>query len=185
MKRVNKIVLVILAIVLVLSATSCAVPGSNVSDAQSTALPVSNENLETSSPQETTQQPVNTKTLYYNATIYTNDKSNPDAEAIVVDEGKFAFVGSYEKALAFAGDDCAKVDLKGQFVMSGFFDAHIHPAGTAIKGSFDFDDYFEDADPKVEQYVDALKDYFLCRWKPHKRNFGCRKLGNPYCASLP
>lgn len=97
------------------------------------------------------------KTLYYNAEVYTNDETVPAAEAIVVENGKFAFVGSYQEALAFAGDDCEKVDLQGQFVSPSFFDSHVHLG--LQQGAFDFRDYIADETPTIAQYVAALKEY--------------------------
>ncbi len=131
MKRTVKFISAVLAIVLMVSGTACA--------------------LATSTPE--------TKTLYYNGIIFTNDKANPSAEALVVEDGKFTFVGAYEEAIAFAGDGCAQVDLKGQFVSPSFFDAHIHPVGAAILGVFDFRDYLFVDKPAISEYTTVLKQY--------------------------
>lgn len=97
------------------------------------------------------------RTLYHNGAIYTNDKAVPTATAMVVEDGKFAYVGADQDALAYAGEDCEKVDLNGQFVTPGFYDGHIHMA--LQTAAFDFRDHITDLTPTIDQYVDALKAY--------------------------
>ena len=64
------------------------------------------------------------KTVYYNAAVYTGNPAS--AEAFVVENGCFTFVGSSADALALChpGDD--RVDLAGAFVCPGFNDSHMH-----------------------------------------------------------
>lgn len=100
---------------------------------------------------------ISPKTLYFNGSIYTNDKNVPSAEAVVVEDGKFVFVGTYEDASAFAGEDAEQVDLQGNFVLPGFFDGHIHMA--LQTAAFDFRDYIDDTTPTIDQYVEALQTY--------------------------
>ena len=64
------------------------------------------------------------KTIYYNGLVYTGYL--PLAEAFVVEDGIFLFVGDSQaaKAMAEAGDTLT--DLQGRFVCSGFNDSHMH-----------------------------------------------------------
>ncbi|MAG57995.1 MAG: hypothetical protein CMJ83_17050 [Planctomycetes bacterium] len=50
----------------------------------------------------------------------------PDAEAILVRDGKIAFVGSSEEVRARAGPDARTVDLAGATVLPGLVDSHTH-----------------------------------------------------------
>ena len=58
-----------------------------------------------------------------NAKIYTADKEHPLATALVVKDGKFAYVGDEAGLSDFEGEP---VDLGGKFVMPGIIDSHIH-----------------------------------------------------------
>lgn len=62
---------------------------------------------------------------YTNGNIYTG--TLPLQEAVVIEDGKYLFVGSDEDARAFAVD--ATVDLQGKFLCSGFEDSHMHLLG--------------------------------------------------------
>jgi len=62
------------------------------------------------------------KTAYYNAQVYTGKL--PLAQAFIVEDGRFARVGTDEEILAQSVD--ARVDLCGAFVSSGFIDSHMH-----------------------------------------------------------
>lgn len=65
-------------------------------------------------------------TVYFNATVHTMTTPSARAEAFVVREGAFAFVGSSADALAFAGPEAERVDLGGKTLVPGFCDSHLH-----------------------------------------------------------
>ena len=65
-------------------------------------------------------------TVFYNAVVRTMATPSDRAEAFVVHEGKFAFVGSSAEAKAFAGPDASALDLAGKTVVPGFCDSHLH-----------------------------------------------------------
>ncbi|WP_456503438.1 amidohydrolase [Arthrobacter sp. UYCu723] len=67
---------------------------------------------------------MNERTLYTNATVFTADGTT--AEAFVVEESRFSYVGTEADARRTAGPDAAEVDLAGGFVLPGFVDAHTH-----------------------------------------------------------
>ena len=64
------------------------------------------------------------KTIYYNGAVYTGQL--PLAEAFVEESGVFTFAGSNEEAVKMAESGDRLVDLKGNFVCSGFNDSHMH-----------------------------------------------------------
>ena len=62
------------------------------------------------------------KTAYYNGIIYTADKDKPTAEAFVVEDGRFVFVGKKADL-----PECEKeVDLQEKCVIPGLIDSHCH-----------------------------------------------------------
>src|SRR5271170_4718101 len=60
------------------------------------------------------------------AKIHTVDAAMPAAQAFSVRDGRFAYVGSVEGAMALRGPKTAIVDLTGSTVLPGLIDAHIH-----------------------------------------------------------
>lgn len=67
------------------------------------------------------------QTLYINGHVYTGNPAVPWASALAVNNGLFAYVGDNQGALAFKGRKTTVVDLKGQTVVPGLYDSHIHP----------------------------------------------------------
>ena len=61
--------------------------------------------------------------IFKNAKIFTSDKDNPQASALVVKDGKFAYVGDEAGLAAYEGE---VTDLGGKFVMPGILDTHVH-----------------------------------------------------------
>ena len=64
--------------------------------------------------------------LFYNGNIKTQDETQPSAEAVQVENGKITAVGTSENLLAKRKSDTQLYDLKGQTLLPGFIDAHIH-----------------------------------------------------------
>ena len=58
-----------------------------------------------------------------NARIFTSDKENPQATALVVKDGKFAYVGDEAGLADYEGE---VTDLGGKFVMPAIIDSHVH-----------------------------------------------------------
>src|SRR5665648_400918 len=63
-------------------------------------------------------------TILYNGTIYTLQKEGHTAEAIGIDKGRIAFVGSNKEAEDFDTEN--KIDLKGKTLLPGMGDSHLH-----------------------------------------------------------
>jgi len=65
--------------------------------------------------------------VYYGGDIITMEGDSAQyAEALVVKDGKIAFVGDKAAAMEAAGKGYQLVDLKGQTLLPGFFDGHAH-----------------------------------------------------------
>lgn len=64
--------------------------------------------------------------LVHGGTIHTVDPASPKAEAFVVRDGRFAFVGSLRAARAFASSGAVELNLSGKTVLPGLIDAHVH-----------------------------------------------------------
>lgn len=66
-----------------------------------------------------------------NGLIYTVDATNTMTEAVAIRDGKFVFVGSNKDVTKYRGKQTKVIDLKGQFVLPGFNDNHVHFASAA------------------------------------------------------
>lgn len=72
-------------------------------------------------------------TAYVNGRIYTIDASNSWAEALLVERGKIAAVGTTEAIRSAAPTGTREVDLDGRMVMPGLHDAHSHLLYSGLK----------------------------------------------------
>jgi predicted amidohydrolase YtcJ len=81
--------------------------------------------------QEPPAPPLHPTTYYLHGRIYTNDLTHPWAEALAVRDEKILCVGTLTQVLLECGgaESSDVVQLKGQFVMPGFNDAHVHLGG--------------------------------------------------------
>jgi predicted amidohydrolase YtcJ len=80
-------------------------------------------------------KPANT-TYYTHGHIYTNDPEHPWAEAMAVTDGIISCIGKMDHVLLDCGgsqEGAETVNLRGQFVMPGFNDAHVHLGGAAAE----------------------------------------------------
>lgn len=65
--------------------------------------------------------------VFKNGAIYTIDNKNPKVEAIAITGKKISYVGKNEGVNVLIGNKTKIVDLKGQMLMPGFIESHIHP----------------------------------------------------------
>ena len=63
--------------------------------------------------------------MFYGGRVITMDDASPECEAVVVDGDKIISTGSYAD-LNLQFPQAEKIDLKGQFLLPGFIDAHSH-----------------------------------------------------------
>ena len=83
-----------------------------------------------------------------NAKIFTSNKDYPQASALVVKDGKFAYVGDEAGLSDYEGE---VTDLGGKFIMPGIIDTHTH---VTIGAAFDYVDMGEYVPSESKQ--DAL-----------------------------
>lgn len=69
--------------------------------------------------------------IYYNAQIITVDDRKPSAEAVLVENGKIAKVGTNDDVLAAKDDDTEVINVDGKTLLPGFCDGHSHLSATA------------------------------------------------------
>ena len=65
----------------------------------------------------------------YNAMVYTVDAVNSEHEAVVIDDGRFVYVGTYVEAMTHWCGAKRVIDLRGATVFPGFTDSHQHLEG--------------------------------------------------------
>ena len=65
--------------------------------------------------------------VFQNGAIYTMDGRNPQVQAIAIKGKHISYVGSDDGVSAYIGDKTRVTDLKGQMLLPGFVEAHIHP----------------------------------------------------------
>lgn len=75
------------------------------------------------------------KRIYTNGKFYTFDEAKPVVEAVVIENGRFIYLGSSEDMLTQWGRaDVDIIDLEGKTVTPGLIDSHLHLSG--IAGNF-------------------------------------------------
>lgn len=79
------------------------------------------------------------KTVWLNGNIVTLNDQQPQAEAVVAENGKIIFVGSSLQARQYVEHDTTVIDLMGQMMLPGFYDAHSHFAQAAVLYSLTID----------------------------------------------
>ncbi|MCH9029466.1 MAG: amidohydrolase [Bacteroidetes bacterium] len=72
------------------------------------------------------------KTAFINGKIYTVNKEQPIAQAVLIENNKIVFVGSNEEAKKFIGASTKVIDLNSKLMLPGFIDSHLH----MISGGF-------------------------------------------------
>ena len=77
-------------------------------------------------PFPATAQESSDTTIYSGGLIYSKAGTTA-VEAVVVQNGRYSYVGSLEGALQAAGQNSKRVDLQGRMMLPSFFEAHAHP----------------------------------------------------------
>ncbi len=102
--------------------------------------------------------------IYTNANIHTEDPGNPKADTVVIENGKFTFVGKAKDYAIKADDDVT--DLGGKFVIPGLIDSHQHwsfPAVSTGKHAnpmpLIFAPTIEEALAQMDEFVKANPDF--------------------------
>ena len=98
-----------------------------------------------------------------NAKIFTSDKANPQAAALVVKDGKFVYVGSEAGLSDYEGEI---TDLGGKFIMPGIIDSHVH---ITIPVGFEYAEIDERLEPNGKQEALDLMARFIKEHPGQKR----------------
>lgn len=120
------------------------------------------------------------RTLYLNGTIHTQDGQRRVADAMVVADGKFLYVGSRQGAETYQGKDGKVVDLKGRMVLPGLHDNHIHLLGTVALDMCDLDGQ----SVTLDQLADKIRTC-LPRYAPTKGEWLTVNQWSPYDGNTP
>lgn len=64
--------------------------------------------------------------LYWNGPILTMEDRFPQAEALLVENGRILATGSKEALLSMASSSIKKIDLEGATLLPSFLDSHSH-----------------------------------------------------------
>lgn len=64
--------------------------------------------------------------VFQNATIWTGNPKQPEAEALALRGSRIVAVGEQEAIAAFVGDSTVVVDAGQRFITPGFIDCHVH-----------------------------------------------------------
>ncbi len=115
------------------------------------------------------------KKAFINGIIYTVNEKQPEAEAVLTNNGRIVFVGTNEEVKNRIDESTEVIDLGGKFMMPGFNDAHLHFLG----GGF----YLMGIDLRpaksIEEFRQILSEYLknILRQMGNRRQVGSRSLG--------
>lgn len=93
--------------------------------------------------------------IFHNAAVYTANSSQPNTEAIVLENNRIIYVGDNAKALAHRQSNSKVIDAKGRTVMPGFNDSHYHLG----MGSMTLDELYLDEVKTLTELRDAIQTY--------------------------
>lgn len=71
--------------------------------------------------------------VLHGGAIYTLDPKQPWASALVIADGRIAYVGGDAGMRKYLGPAARAIDLRGRMVLPGFHDAHIHPMSGGMR----------------------------------------------------
>ena len=89
-----------------------------------------------------------------NAKIFTGNQESPLASALVVKDGKFAYVGDEAGLSDYEGE---VRDLQGQFIMPGIIDSHVHVTTGVAFEYVDYGEYIACSGKK--EALDFMEEY--------------------------
>ncbi|MDH3303634.1 MAG: amidohydrolase [Gammaproteobacteria bacterium] len=93
--------------------------------------------------------------VFTNAAVYTANEEQPWAEAVAIKGDEIVYVGNAAGAEALVGASTIRSDVRGQLLLPGFIDSHVHPvAGGAYATALSLD-----TSGSVEDWVAAIADY--------------------------
>ncbi|HEY6301606.1 MAG TPA: amidohydrolase [Terriglobales bacterium] len=99
-----------------------------------------------------------TERVLFNAKVFTGVPDHPYAEAVAIRGDKIVAVGSLAEVLSAIGKNAEGIDLRGNFLLPGLIDSHVHPiyGGLTLTGA-DVGDQRPSMDELVSFAADARK----------------------------
>jgi predicted amidohydrolase YtcJ len=67
------------------------------------------------------------KKIFFNGPVITINENQPLAQAVGIENEKITAVGELEKVKKIIGNEYISIDLKGNTLLPGFIDSHMHP----------------------------------------------------------
>ncbi len=102
--------------------------------------------------------------VFKNGAIYTIDSKNPQAQAIAIKGKYIAYAGTNDGVKPFVGDKTQVIDLKGQMLLPGFVESHIHPTMALVAEGADLQfDSLDQLLASVKKWADAHPDAKVIR----------------------
>jgi predicted amidohydrolase YtcJ len=102
--------------------------------------------------------------VFKNGAVYTIDSKNPTAQAIAVTGKHISYVGTNEGVQAFVGGKTQVIDLKGQMLLPGFIESHIHPTMALVAEGADLQfDSLDQLLASIKKWADAHPDAKVIR----------------------
>ncbi len=102
--------------------------------------------------------------VFKNGAIYTIDTKNPQAQAIAIKGKYITYVGTNEGVQPFIGDKTQVIDLKGEMLLPGFVESHIHPTMALVAEGADLQfDSLDQLLESVKKWADAHPDAKVIR----------------------
>ncbi len=102
-----------------------------------------------------TTLPTSADLILFNGKIYTVNEQQPWAEAVAIKDGEIIAVGDLSEVKLLAGKATKHQDLKGNMLLPGFIDSHVHPVmGGAYVRSLSLDTFAGPA-----RWLEQISDY--------------------------
>ncbi|MGB2628036.1 MAG: amidohydrolase [Candidatus Acidiferrum sp.] len=102
--------------------------------------------------------------VFMNGAVYTIDAKNPQAQAIAIKGKYIIYVGTNDGVKPFIGDKTQVIDLKGQMLLPGFVESHIHPTMALVTEGADLQfDSLDQLLASVKKWADAHPDAKVIR----------------------
>jgi len=102
-----------------------------------------------------TTLPTSADLILFNGKVYTVNEQQPWAEAVAIKDGEIIAVGDLSEVKLLAGKATKHQDLKGNMLLPGFIDSHVHPVmGGAYVRSLSLDTFAGPA-----RWLEQISDY--------------------------
>ena len=95
------------------------------------------------------------RTILKNGRCYTLDAGDTIAEAVLMENGKIAAVGTNDEIMRLAKKEDTIIDAEGKTVLPGFYDSHMH----LLSYGYSLTMAYLDDCKSIEDVIETLKRY--------------------------